>query len=195
MNLKIVSLVLCALGASRGEAFAKSSIVAVPMNEVRAYSGDRGAFYVISLSIPQDVFGNRLDSVFLEFAVEATPLVEDSVTVTPLVGAYPLLTEYAGGVVGDGQGRNPEPVFQSIVPSSRPVAAGDNRAVKMDITDVVREWIANPLTNHGLVIGSLIGPEIARVTLKNSIQGGETPIRITFFYQNRFGDRISARHQ
>jgi hypothetical protein len=142
--------------------------------------------------LPEDVAGKRLDSVFLEFAVDATPLSEeDSVTVTPEVGVFPLTETYqAGGGIG---GRNAEPVFTRLVPSLRPVAGGENRLVKMDVTDTIRGWIANPATNHGLVIGSLTGPEVATVTLKEAIPGGSSPIRITFFYQNRFGDRISAR--
>lgn len=148
----------------------------------------------VNVSIPADVAGKRLDSVLLEFAVDATPLSpEDSVVVTPEVGAYPLTAPYGSGRPGDGPGMNQQPVFEDVVPSSRPVASGDSRLVRMDITDIVRDWMANPGANYGLVIGSLKGPQVASVTLREAISGGEASIRITFFYQNRFGDRISSR--
>jgi hypothetical protein len=183
-------LSLLTLVSIGGAAFGKSVTIPVRMDQVGVHTGERGAFYVVNVAVPGDIAGKRLDSVFLEFAVDATPLEEDSMTVTPIVGAYPLTSTYSGG---DGQGGNSEPVFNAVVPSSRPVAEGNDRRVMMDITNIVRGWIANPASNHGLVIGSLTGPEVATVALRQSIPGEQVPIRITFFYQNRFGDRISAR--
>jgi hypothetical protein len=63
----------------------------------------------------------------------------------------------------------------------------------MDITDTVRGWVDSPTTNHGLVIGSLTGPEVADVTMNSAIPGGQGAIRITFFFQNRFGGRVSSQ--
>ena len=69
--------VLCALVALSGPALGKSITISVPINQVGVHTGDRGTFYVVNVPIPGDIEGKRLDSVFLEFAVDATPLVED----------------------------------------------------------------------------------------------------------------------
>jgi hypothetical protein len=135
--------------------------------------------------------GKRLDSVLLEFAVDASPMIlEDSTVVVPVVGAFPLTATYTGGGVGNG--RDSAPVFNSAVPSARPIATGENRLVRMDVTDIVKGWMANPSSNHGLVIGSLTGPEAGAVTMRGALPGSESAVRLTFFYQNRFGGRVSS---
>ena len=194
MKLRIVScLAMVLVTALSGLASGKSTTISVPINQVAAHSGERGQFYILEVNLPEDMAGKRLDSVFLEFAVDVTPLSqEDSVTVTPEVGVFPLTQTYQGGI-GRSPGNDTEPEFKTLVPSLRPVAAGETRLVNMDITEIVRTWISNPATNHGLVIGSLTGPAVATVTLKESIPGDSSAVKITFFYQNRFGDRISAR--
>jgi hypothetical protein len=171
---------------------AKNATVAIPMGEVGEHAGARGEFYVVNVSIPGDIAGKRLDSVFIEFAVDATFLsLEDSV-VSPVVGVYPLRQSFSGGV-GDAPGHGAEPVFESVVPSARPIHLGENRVLRMDVTDIVKGWMDEPTSNHGLVIGALTGPEVGRVTLRDTVPGSDHAVRVTFFYQNRFGDRISSR--
>jgi hypothetical protein len=62
-----------------------------------------------------------------------------------------------------------------------------------DITDMVRGWRASPSSNHGLVVGSLTGLEVGTVSLQNNALAASTALRVTFFYQNRFGERVSTR--
>jgi hypothetical protein len=69
---------------------------------------------------------------------------------------------------------------------------GEGQRVVADITEIVRGWIETPSSNHGLVIGSLMGPKIGIVTLKSDGVAAGTTARITFFYQNRFGQRVST---
>lgn len=185
--------VACAILTLASLALAKNVMVSIPIGEVDVHSGDRGNFYVVSVSIPADVSGNRLDHVFIEFAVDATPTsLEDSVA-TPEFGVFPLTQPYAGGGMGGAPGRDALPTIETTVPSVRPVATGENRLVRMDITKIVEGWIANPSSNHGLVIGSLTGPEVGTVTLRSELPGTDGAIRVVFLYQNRFGDRISER--
>jgi hypothetical protein len=139
------------------------------------------------VSIPSEVVGNRLDAVVLEFAVEATASSEADSVATPEVGVFPLTQAFNDG---------PEtPMFEDAVPSVRPVALGANRVVRMDITDIVRGWMNQPSSNHGLVVGSLTGPEVGTVTLKETIPDSEAAIRVTFYYQNRHGEAMSSRQQ
>ena len=161
---------------------AKSVAVSIPMNDVRAHAGERGTFYVLQVSVPQEVAGNRLDSVVLEFAVDASALSEEDSVVTPVVGVYPVTSEFVASR-GDGpEGSVDAPEFERVVPSSRPVALGSQRVLRMDITDMVRGWMSAPSSNHGLVIGTLTGPDVGTVTLNETLPGGNAPIRMTFFY-------------
>jgi hypothetical protein len=61
----------------------------------------------------------------------------------------------------------------------------------MDITDIVKGWLSNPSSNHGLVIGALTGPNVATVSLQSSSFDGAA-FRVTFCYQNRSGERVST---
>jgi hypothetical protein len=193
MRQLVIRLLICATGVFAASAFAKSATIAISIEEVDAYTGQRGDFYVVGIALPDDMAGKRLDGVFLEFAVDAAPLsLEDSVA-SPVVGVFPLSEAFVGRGSGDGPGQDADPVFESTVPSVRPVRVGVNRVLKMDITDIVKGWMNEPESNHGLVIGALTGPEVGIVALKDELPGSESAIRVTFLYQNRFGDRISER--
>ncbi|HEX6790872.1 MAG TPA: hypothetical protein VF247_06150 [Candidatus Krumholzibacteria bacterium] len=184
-------LVVCGLLVA-GTASAKNITVTLPMSSVDSYANDRGSYYAVSVSVPADVIGKRLDTVLLEFAVNATA-TEDSAA-TPVVGVYPLKRNADGGI-SDAAGRIDTSAFEAIVPSARPVACGENRIVRVDITDIVKGWIKDPSSNHGLVFGSLTGPSVGTVTLKDQLPSSDGAIQLTFFYQNRFGDRISERNR
>lgn len=84
------------------------------------------------------------------------------------------------------------PAFEDVVPSARPIALGENSVVRMNITGIVKSWIGAPASNHGLALGSLTGPEVGAITLNSTVPGSDSAIRITFFYQDRFGDRASS---
>lgn len=175
-----------------GLADAKKATVSILIGDVGVHSGERGNFYVVNVAIPGDLEGKRLDRVVLEFAVDASPTsLEDSVA-SPAVGVFPLTQTYAGESLGDAPGMDASPVTESAVPSVRPLTTGENRLVRMDITAIVRGWLANPSSNHGLVIGSLTGPEVGTIILKDELPGSDSAVKVTFSYQNRFGDPISS---
>jgi hypothetical protein len=44
---------------------------------------------------------------------------------------------------------------EMLVPMSRPVAVGENRRVRIDITEFVQEILADPTSNHGLAFGAV----------------------------------------
>lgn len=176
-------MMLCVLMPVSSVAVAKSVVVTVPMNGVTANNGERGTFYVLNLSIPEAVDGNQLDTVVLEFAVDASPASEEDSLETPVVGVYPVTSEFVASR-GDGPiGTVEAPEIEAVVPSSRPVALGEHRVLRMDITDIVRGWINEPASNHGLVIGTLTGPEVGTITLNEALPSANIPIRITFFYR------------
>jgi hypothetical protein len=176
-------MVVCVLGFLAGSAGAKSIAVSIPMNDVHAHTGERGTFYVLDVSVPEDVSGNRLDMVVLEFAVDAIASSEEDSVETPVVGVYPITSEFVASR-GDGPvGTVEAPETEEIVPSSRPVALGEHRVLRMDITGIVRDWMSEPSSNHGLAIGTLTGPDVGSVTLNETLPGGDAPVRVTFFYR------------
>ena len=176
-------LVVSAVVALAGVARAKNVTVTIPMENVKVKSNERGDCYVVKFEPPADIAGKRLDSVFLDFVVDASPRSEDEAEATPLVAVFPL-TEVATG---------PSLKYDSDLPSVTPVAMGQDRKVRADITDIVRGWLTSPPTNHGLVIGALAGPDVGRVELRNNALSAGTALRVTFFYQNRFGNRVSKK--
>lgn len=125
----------------------------------------------------------RLDTVMLEFYVDVE--ADESTEMEgfpPSIEVYPLSEAMQVG-------RSPR--FTTSHPTSRPVALGNGQRVMVDITDIVRGWIESPSTNHGLVIGSFSGPPVGGLDVRDDMIGNGTAIQATFFYQNRFGGRVS----
>lgn len=174
-------MVVCVLGALAVTAAAKTTVVSISMNSIRTHTGERGTFYVLDLSIPSDVEAGGLDRVVLEFAVDASAATHDDSLATPVVGVYAITRDFAANR-GDGPvGTVEAPEIGAITPSSRPVAIGEHRVLLMDITDIVKGWMRDPSSNHGLAIGTLTGPGVGTVTLNRLLPGGGAPVRATFF--------------
>jgi hypothetical protein len=62
---------------------------------------------------------------------------------------------------------------------SRPVAAGENRLVKIDITGVVKMILADPSKNHGIALGALTGDKRGVFAVRPDGFGPGTAVRIT----------------
>lgn len=168
--------------ALAGMAFARNLTIKVPMQEIDVRSGARGDSYIVKFSLPADLTGKRLDGVFLDFVVDTSPTSEAEADATPFVAVYPLTAAATGQTLE----------YETDVPSVRPVSMGENQTVRVDITDIVKGWLVDPSSNHGLVIGALAGPEVGTVSLKSDAIDG-TALRVTFFYQNRSGERVSTK--
>lgn len=178
----IATLAMGIVMAFADAALAKNMTIMLPMQQVDVRENARGDCYVVKFDLPIDLVGKRLDSVFLDFVVDTTPTSAAEADATPLIAVYPLMAAAAG----------PSLEYKSEVPSVRPVAMGEREKVRADITDIVKGWLADPSSNHGLVIGALAGPEVATVALKGDAFDGAA-IRVTFFYQNRSGERLSKK--
>lgn len=184
----------CLLTTLAGAAVAKNVTVSIPMSAIQARSGERGDFYVVNVAVPDEVVGKRLDTVVVEFAVDVSPLAAEDTLATPLVGVYPLTREYTDGVGGEGSAARVDPAaYEDNVSSARPVVVGQDRVLRFDITDIVKGWMREPTSNHGLVIGSLAGPTVGSMYLMDDARGSGAALRVTFFYQDRFGGRVSAK--
>lgn len=144
---------------------------------------DRGGWYVFPIEVPADIVGKRLDTVLLEFRIDVTLDESENADMTPVIAAYPLEERLS----------ERSPVFATSFPSARNVKPGNDQAVLVDITDIVRRWIADPSSNHGVVVGSFTGPKLNGLELENGWAGPGKIARVTFFYQDRSGERLSTR--
>jgi hypothetical protein len=157
-----------------GGANAKKISVELSPGDVTARTlAGRGTYYVVDLVVPEELAERYVDSVVLEFFVDVTPDESIGPEYTPLIEVFPLTEE-----VRDGQ----PPRYAKSYPSSRPVPVGEGQRVIIDITEIVRGWIASPATNHGLVLGSFRGPTIGALELREDLVGRDKLALATFYY-------------
>lgn len=178
----IVFLAVVAV-AIPGVAFGKNVTVPIPLKDIAVRSNDRGEYYVVKFALPSEISGKRLDSVFLDMVVDASPTNQAVEGATPMLSVFPLTEGFTGTRLS----------FTSNVPSVKPVAIGEGQKVRFDITETVKGWLAHPATNHGLVVGTLSGPPVGTASLKDSALGEGVAMRVTYFYQNRSGERVSTK--
>lgn len=182
LRLWMVLLAAAAIAIS-SVAFGKNVTVSIPLKDVTVRSNDLGDYYVVRFDLPTEIAGKRLDSVFLDMVVDASPTNQAVEGATPILSVLPLTEAFAATKLS----------YTSNVPSVRPVSMGEGQKVRFDITETVRGWIAHPVTNHGLVIGALSGPPVGTASLKDSALGEGVAMRLTYFYQNRSGERVSTK--
>jgi hypothetical protein len=176
--------VLCALSLQTHEAASSSLTVPVTSSALSTYLSETQPAYVLSVSIPDEISGKRLDTALLEFYVDAALLESADIDHSPSIDVRALSAAYSG---------TGEPQFSvESGGASRPVQVGEQRRVVVDITSIVKGWIESPQSNHGLVIGSLRGSKAGDFSVRNDVLGGGNVATVTFFYQNRFGQRISS---
>lgn len=178
--MTIVCLLVVVFAASSIDA--KSVTVRLDSQSITSGTSDRGPYYVVNLALPEEVAGKRLDAVLLEFYVDVAPDASLDPEYTPSIDVYSLTAAAQTDRM---------PVFSTNHPSSFPLALGESRRVSVDITNIVKWWIASPSTNYGLVIGSFGGPKVSDLDVRNDVLGGGKSLQATFFYQNRFGGRVS----
>ena len=178
-----VVLGVCALPLVNVMALAGSSTLSIPMRGVATITDERGTYFFVACDLPPDLAGKRLDSAFLEVVIDVAPGSNEDEAVPYDIGVFPLMERFVGT----------NPIFESGVSSPRLIPPGDNRRALVDITRIVRRWIADPAGNYGLVLGALTGPKPDGVSIKDSVLDPDTAVRVTFFYQNRFGGPVPAK--
>jgi hypothetical protein len=162
---------------------AKSVVVQLDAPSVTVRSSQAyGPYYVVNLPVPSEVIGKRLDTVLLEFYVDVAPDGSNGDDVSPAIEVLPLAEALAA---------NGSPRFTTSHPSVRPLSFGEDRKVLVDVTDIVKGWIAEPSSNHGLIVGSFRGPKLGGLDVKSNVVAPGKVLQATFFYQNRFGQRVS----
>jgi len=167
-----------------GEAAAESVTIELGAGVKSQTDEALGAVQVLQFDFPEMLKGKRIDTVLLELYVDASLATDAAAGDIPVVDVAPLSSAYsrAEAVSLD---------VEAVV--SRPVRVGENRRVAVDITDLAKGWMSGARANHGLVVGALTGTKAGRFALRDGTLGSGVKARVTIFYQNRFGNRVSSR--
>lgn len=119
-------------------------------------------YYVVQYTLPQGVEAAQVERAVLELYVDVTAKTRGKyVNEAPLIEVF-ALTESPIGDVEIGQ-------LDTATRASRPVARGESRHVRIDVTKIVRAHMAGGLENHGLAIGSLSGMREGDITLVEGV--------------------------
>ncbi len=181
--MRLITFLVIALILMPSLVDAKTVVVKVDAQDLVKGSFERGPYIVVNLPIPEDVIGKRLDAVILEVYLDVAADEAVGNEYVPSVEVYPLTETNRG---------DRAPNYSALHPTSRPVAIGMRQRVQVDISSIVRAWIAQPTTNFGLIIGSFSGPVLDDLDVTNDVLEGGYAIQATFVYQNRFGQRVSS---
>ncbi|MHC4060673.1 MAG: hypothetical protein ACYSR6_03545 [Planctomycetota bacterium] len=158
----LISLVLVI--ASAQIALAERYAVELGANELNAVSPKDttlGNYYVVKVGVPDVLDGKELFKAILELTVDvAATEVEGCPNETPILEVYALTDEMENELDSSK--------FKTPTPLRRNIRVGNNRHIRMDITQIVKDYIKNPENNHGLVFGSLSNSRDGLFTVKSS---------------------------
>jgi hypothetical protein len=129
--------------------------------------------YTLRFDVPDDVRTRKLVSAVLEFYADVSATaVNEWVNETPVIELYALNASVSENVsVG---------TFRRPSAAVRAVRIGQGRRITLDLTEIVRDWIKDPRSNHGVALGSFRGGRECVLSLRDGILGSEQFAKITF---------------
>jgi hypothetical protein len=134
-----------------------------------------GDFYLVRLEIPRILEGKEFLGAFLEITADVNAKTIDGYTnETPMLEIFALTEDYANEL-------DPSK-FRMHSPMHRNIRLGNNRNIKIDIKEIIKEFMRDPDSNHGLVIGSLTN---ARDGLFDVISSNGQLGAITYYYMEK----------
>ena len=142
-------LAVLAFGAASADTL-QTVLLTSSQVDARQDAGVASPYTILAISIPPEVTAAKLTRAILEFRADVfVQPIDGWVNDTPVVEVYALSSDLTGSYDAS----------KLVQPSAmkRPVSTGENRTVRIDITEAVRYWLANPSKNHGLVLGSFRG--------------------------------------
>ena len=175
-KIRAIVFVFTILGATM-TGNAKADRIAVKLTEsdiktITPADQSLGSYYVAKIDLPLEIVGKELLGGILEVAVDV-----GARNVGDYTNEAPMLEVYA--LTGDlGETLDPSK-FKTPSPARRNVVAGSNRNVRINITEIVKDFIRNPSSNHGIVFGSLTNTRDGYFDLKAS---GGALATITYLY-------------
>jgi len=170
------ALLITSLGASSGEAGRTSLYLdAATVTTFTPEDPSLGAYYLLTFSLPPEA--SHAKWVYVEFYVDVSAREHQDVNdPTPILDVFALkLSEGYGGSLDPAQ-------FETLrVPMARPVAAGENRRVVIDVSEIVHRRAGEPVGTCALVIGSLTGSRDGLFTIKTDRLDQPGIARVTVF--------------
>ncbi len=171
------AIVSCVADASTTEA--RKLVVNVGASNLSTYaaSGDSlGAYYVLQVQVPQELTETKLEWVILELYLDASSVEKNGyLEDTPVIEIYALNRQFPGRIEPNQFVTDPRPITHNV-------AVGSNRKMMIDVTEIVRSYLRNPTTNHGLIIGSLTGTREGLFSIKSDVVGQGAVARIIFLH-------------
>ncbi len=129
-----------------------------------------GPYYVMQLDLPPEI--ETVQQAWLEVYMDVSAReVEGWLDPAPLLEAYELETVLTGDPT-------PSDFVPAEVPITRIVSAGENRRIRLDITQIVRNTLESPAGNHGIVLGSLTNERFGVFDLKTGVFGATIVARV-----------------
>jgi len=172
-SIPVAVALVCVSAVARGQTQVvdlKSSTV----KEVQPADSELGTYYVFPVRIPPAPEGARLMGAYLEFYVDASSRLSSDLSGNMATLEVFALKERLTGEVDETK----------IRPGSmkRTVTVGQDRRVRLDVGEFVREVLKAPTTNHGLVVGSITGERTGRFVLKADRVSSGVAARVTLHY-------------
>ena len=176
------ALVLTTIGFESVEA--RKHVISVGTGDVTTYSPSDtslGEYYTMSLQIPASIRERDVEAAWLEFYVDAQSrprtfysaidsTEKTHIRNTPVIEVFALNGDFSGQLDSTQLGTTTQRV--------RPLVLGQDRLVRVEITSVIRSFIRDPSTNHGLIIGSLTGTRDGKFGLRTDKYSNGTAAQI-----------------
>jgi hypothetical protein len=170
----VAALVLSGVGAVEAERqvvnLASSAIA-----EFEPADSLLGKFYTLRMDVPEGITSRKLTKAILELTADVSTVNRtDYINETPVFEIYLLNGTFNGTL-------DPEKIEKSS-PMRRVVWVGRDRTIRIDVTDAVKSCLADPASNHGLIMGSLTNVRDGVFDINKS---SAASAKITYFYTER----------
>jgi len=121
-----------------------------------------GDYYIVKFQLPASLRSADLKAAFLEFHANVSAKSFDGwVNETPVVEAYALTARHTAQL---------DPTkFRKPSPAVRNVRTGENRRIRLNVTEIVLYLLDNPAGNHGLAVGSFRGQREGMFEIKTNV--------------------------
>ena len=178
----LLSVTICAFFASSVKA--KKHTIYIDSSALKTYQHadeERGDYYTLQFQVPAEVAGKELYGVILELYLDVTGVARDDTSVKiPVIEVYALKSVFSGSLTSAEVEVNTGTI--------RNVPPGQSRRLRVDITDIVRGYVKEPATNHGLIIGGLATYREGSIEVQSNAVEGSYTAKIDFHYNARAGD-------
>ena len=150
--LALASAWVVLAGAASVQTPGKISIM-IRGTDASVHAGEKttlGQYYTVQYALPDNLASEHVERAMLEVYVDVRAKTrEDYINEAPMLEVYAPTEPFAGGV--------DLKKLDVATRAGRPIALGEKRLVRIDVTRIVRAHASKMLANNGLVIGSLSG--------------------------------------